>query len=69
MSLKDLAVTGRDLIEAGMEPGKEIGVCLNELLQAVIEEPEMNVKEKLLAIAKPSGVSLPGQGCAPGTKK
>ena len=69
VSLKDLAVTGRDLIEAGMEPGKEIGVCLNELLQAVIEEPEMNVKEKLLAIAKPSGVSLPGQGCAPGTKK
>lgn len=51
VSLKDLAVTGRDLIEAGMEPGKEIGDCLNELLQAVIEEPEKNVKEKLLEIA------------------
>ena len=51
VSLKDLAVTGRDLIEAGMEPGKEIGDCLNGLLQAVIEEPEINVKEKLLEIA------------------
>ena len=69
VSLKDLAVTGRDLIEAGMEPGKEIGVCLNELLQVVIEEPEMNVKEKLLAIVKPSGVSLPGPGYSPKTKK
>ena len=69
VSLKDLAVTGRDLIEAGMEPGKEIGVCLNELLQAVIEEPEMNVKEKLLAIVKPSGVSLAGPGYSPKTKK
>lgn len=48
VSLKDLAVTGRDLIEAGMEPGKEIGVCLNELLQLVIETPEKNVREALL---------------------
>lgn len=53
VSLKDLAVTGRDLIEAGMEPGKEIGACLNELLQVVIEEPKKNVKEELLRIAAP----------------
>ena len=48
MSLKELSVTGRDLIEAGMAPGKEIGVKLNELLLLVIEEPELNTKEKLL---------------------
>lgn len=48
VSLKDLAVTGKDLIEAGMKPGKEIGEKLNELLMLVIEEPDMNQKEKLL---------------------
>ena len=48
VSLKELSVTGRDLIEAGMAPGKEIGVKLNELLLLVIEEPELNTKEKLL---------------------
>ena len=48
VSLKELSVTGRDLIEAGMATGKEIGVKLNELLLLVIEEPELNTKEKLL---------------------
>ena len=50
VSLKDLAVTGSDLIAAGMEPGKEIGVVLNSLLDMVIENPELNTKEKLLDI-------------------
>ena len=48
MSLKKLAVTGRDLIQAGMKPGKEIGEKLNELLERVIETPELNTKEELL---------------------
>lgn len=48
VSLKDLAVTGRDLIDAGMKPGKEIGQMLNRLLELVIEEPELNTKEELL---------------------
>lgn len=48
VSLKKLAVTGNDLIQAGMKPGKEIGDKLKELLELVIEEPEMNTKEKLL---------------------
>lgn len=48
VSLADLAVTGRDLIEAGMKPGKEIGDKLQELLELVIEAPELNVKEELL---------------------
>lgn len=50
VSLKKLAVSGRDLIEAGMKPGKEMGVCLNELLDLVIENPEKNSKEELLSI-------------------
>ena len=48
VSLKDLAVTGRDLIAAGIAPGKEIGTKLNELLNLVIEDPSQNTKENLL---------------------
>lgn len=48
VSLKDLAVTGADLIEAGMKPGKEIGEKLNQLLDLVLENPEYNQKETLL---------------------
>ena len=47
VTLKDLAVTGRDLIELGMEPGKELGDTLNELLEKVIDAPERNTKEYL----------------------
>ena len=50
VSLKDLAVTGSDLIAAGMKPGKEIGFVLNELLEMVIENPELNIKDKLMDI-------------------
>ena len=52
VSLKELAVTGKDLIETGMQPGKEIGEKLNELLLLVIEKPEFNTKEKLLKYLK-----------------
>lgn len=48
VSLKKLAVTGRDLIEAGMEPGREVGKKLDELLELVIEKPELNTKKELL---------------------
>lgn len=48
VSLKDLAVTGNDLIEAGMKPGKEIGEKLEKLLELVIRRPECNTKEELL---------------------
>ena len=48
VSLKELAVTGRDLIRAGMKPGKEIGEKLNELLEMVIDKPELNTKDVLL---------------------
>lgn len=48
VSLKTLAVTGSDLIAAGMEPGKELGDVLRKLLEEVLEEPERNTKEYLL---------------------
>lgn len=55
LCLKDLAVTGRDLIEsAGMKPGPGLGAVLEELLEAVLEDPEKNARETLLALAKKS---------------
>ncbi|MBO5070444.1 MAG: CCA tRNA nucleotidyltransferase [Roseburia sp.] len=48
LTLKDLAVTGTDLIEGGMKPGKEIGVVLKQLLEIVLEDPTQNTKENLL---------------------
>lgn len=50
LSLKDLAVTGGDLIAAGMKPGREIGTALHKLLEVVLEEPEHNQKEYLLSL-------------------
>ncbi len=52
VSLHTLAVTGRDLIEAGMKPGPRLGKTLEMLLQIVLEYPEENEKEKLLEYAK-----------------
>lgn len=52
VSLKTLAITGSDLIENGMQPGKEIGTVLDKLLEIVIEHPEYNTKEALLKIYK-----------------
>lgn len=52
VDLKDLAVTGTDLIHLGMTPGKELGTVLNELLDVVIEDPAWNQKEKLCDYVK-----------------
>ncbi len=48
VSLKTLAVTGKDLIDAGMQPGKELGDTLDQLLELVIDRPEYNTKEYLI---------------------
>ena len=50
VSLKTLAVTGKDLIEAGYKPGREIGETLNRLLEEVLAAPEKNRKEILLSM-------------------
>jgi len=48
VSLKTLAVTGKDLIDQGMMPGKELGDALQKLLEHVLEYPQDNKKEILL---------------------
>lgn len=52
LSLKNLAVNGKDLIEIGIPAGKELGSILNELFETVLEDPAQNQKETLLNIAK-----------------
>lgn len=47
--MKDLAVGGSDLIGLGITPGPVLGKILGVMLQDVIEEPEHNTKEYLLA--------------------
>jgi putative nucleotidyltransferase with HDIG domain len=51
LSLKDLAVSGGDLMTIGVAPGKKMGLILGELLEAVIDDPALNTREKLLEIA------------------
>lgn len=49
LSLKKLAVNGRDLMELGVQPGKQIGEILNTLLELVVEDPQKNTKEYLIS--------------------
>ena len=48
LSLKDLAVNGKDLIAAGMKPGREIGEVLGAMYLDVIDDPEHNNKDYLM---------------------
>lgn len=48
ITLKDLAVDGRDLMQAGFPSGPLLGEILKHLLELVLEEPGRNQKEELL---------------------
>ena len=48
VSLKELAVKGRDLLEAGVERGPMVGEILNHLFDLVLLHPEKNDRELLL---------------------
>jgi putative nucleotidyltransferase with HDIG domain len=50
-SLRDLAVSGKDLMEIGVKPGPGMGIILNELLEAAVDDPALNTRENLLEIA------------------
>ena len=59
-SLKDLAVNGKDLIEKGITPGKELGDILSAMLSDVLDEPSHNTKEYLLDETSFSRFSMKG---------
>jgi tRNA nucleotidyltransferase (CCA-adding enzyme) len=50
--LKDLAVDGSDLIELGYPEGPDLGRALESLLDAVVEDPDLNTRERLLERAR-----------------
>jgi tRNA nucleotidyltransferase (CCA-adding enzyme) len=49
LTLKDLAVTGDDLIAAGARPGPDVGETLARLLAEVLEDPRRNTRDYLLS--------------------
>ncbi|MBC8538416.1 CCA tRNA nucleotidyltransferase [Christensenellaceae bacterium NSJ-63] len=54
MSLRDLAVSGRDLMEElGIPPGPEVGRILRQLLVLCANKPSQNTRERLLHAASP----------------
>ena len=52
LSIRDLAVDGLDLMAIGFQPGKELGICLQRLLDQVVDEQIPNRREDLLAAAR-----------------
>lgn len=53
LSLKDLAIGGRELIaECGVRPGPDVGRVLAALLELVLDEPGKNTREALLGEAR-----------------
>lgn len=50
LDVSDLAVDGRDVMrELSIEPGPRVGEVLERLLEAVLEDPEVNRRDALLA--------------------
>ena len=47
LSIKELALTGSDLMELGIKPGPKLGDILNRLFDEVLDVPEHNTKEYL----------------------
>ena len=48
VSLREMAVNGNDLIEAGMRPGKELGAVLQKMFEDVLAHPEHNDRDYLM---------------------
>lgn len=52
VTVKDLAINGKDLLELGVPQGRMIGTILNALLEQVLDEPELNDRENLLLMVE-----------------
>ncbi|MGD1822570.1 MAG: CCA tRNA nucleotidyltransferase [Pleomorphochaeta sp.] len=51
LSIKDLAINGNDLISLGIKKGPLFSKILNYLLNTVLDDPNLNKRDKLLEIA------------------
>ena len=52
ITVADMEINGNDLIDLGVEKGTMIGSILNELLNMVLDEPDLNKREILIQKAK-----------------
>ena len=52
LSIKELKINGKDLMDMGVPQGKEIGEILSWLLDQVLERPVLNERETLIAMVK-----------------
>lgn len=52
LSVRDLAIKGRDLIEMGIEKGPSMGIIFDELLAIVLKNPELNERDSLISLTK-----------------
>lgn len=60
--LKDLAIDGNDVIRVtGLRPGPRIGEVLKSLLDAVLEDPALNTRERLEEMARALAGSAAGR--------
>jgi tRNA nucleotidyltransferase (CCA-adding enzyme) len=60
LTIADLAVTGDDLLAAGIPKGPAVGRTLRQLLDRVLEDPGLNTKGRLLELA--ASLAEPGEG-------
>ena len=52
LSIKELKINGKDLMDMGVPQGKEIGQILSWLLDQVLEDPQLNERETLTRMAE-----------------
>ncbi len=51
LRVKDLAIGGEDVMRAlGLAPGRKVGEVLSRLLDRVLDDPDLNTRERLLAL-------------------
>ena len=61
-STRDLAVDGNDLMaQLRLTPGPEVGRIQRELFERVLDDPDLNTRESLLAIAREIRDAQPGE--------
>lgn len=51
LSVKELAINGKDLMAMGVPAGPTMGTILNQLLETVMDDPRQNIKDRLELIA------------------
>ena len=52
IALVDLAITGGDLMSAGVPPGPRLGALLRKLLDVVLQDPTRNQRDTLLSLVR-----------------